>query len=62
MPSGATTEGSSGRKAELEKDHNPLPPETSGRKNVIPGGGCELQHAQELAQAPSGQVSCYLEK
>lgn len=38
----------------LEKDHNPLPPpETSGRKNVIPGGSCELQHAQDHARGPS---------
>lgn len=39
-----------------------LPPETSGRKNVTPGGSCELQHAQERPQAPPGQVPCCSEK
>lgn len=47
-------------KAALENDCDPLPPETSGGKNVTPGNSCELQHAQELPQAPSGQVSCCL--
>lgn len=52
MPSGAMTEGSQGRKVALEKDRDPLPPETSGRKNVTPGSSCELQHAPETSTGP----------
>ena len=62
MPSGAWTEGSEGREAALEKDPNPLPPETSRRETVSPGGSCELQRAQELPRTPAGQVSWCLEK
>lgn len=45
-------------KAAPGNDHNPLPPETSGRKNATPGGSCDWQHGQELPPAPLGQVSC----